>query len=156
MATTHRPRQYGAMTKLKPTRRQVLAGIAMLAAATPARAQAVLDATTLGLVPDSDADQSVFLQNALDQAATAGQSLRLPRGTIHAQGLNFPGNLVVEGVPGSTVISAVSGGIVGTLAGRNALVLRDIGFAGSGSADEGPHLLSFENGDAITLERCAF
>jgi len=144
------------MIDLKPTRRQVLAGIATFAAATPARAQAVLDATTLGLTPDSEADQSELLQAALDQASITGQLLRLPRGSIRAQGLNFPGNLVVEGVPGSTVISPVSGGVIGSVSTVSSLVLRDIGFAGRGTAEESPYLLSFENGDAITLERCAF
>jgi uncharacterized secreted repeat protein (TIGR03808 family) len=144
------------MTKLKRhNRRAVLAGIAALSA-TPVLAQAVLDATTLGLVPDSEADQSAILQAALDHAAGSGQVLRLPHGAIRAQGLNFPGNLLIEGVPGSTEISPATGGVIGSLHERGSLVLRDIAFAGRGSAKETPVLLSFEYGDGIALERCAF
>ncbi len=136
-------------------RRAVLAGIAALAT-TPAHSQAVLDASTLGLVSDSEADQSEILQAALDMAAGSGQVLRLPRGGIRAQGLNFPPALVVEGVPGSTEISPFSGGVIGSLYERGSLVLRDIAFAGRGTAEQTPALLSFEYGDGIALERCAF
>ena len=142
------------MPKVLP-RRAVLTGLAALAAA-PAHGQAVLDASSLGLVSDSDADQSEILQAALDMAAGAGQLLRLPRGGIRAQGLNFPASLVVEGVPGSTEISPFSGGPIGSLYERGSLVLRDIAFAGRGTAEETPALLSFEYGDGIALERCTF
>lgn len=128
----------------------------MLGAASPVRAQAVLDGTAFGLVADSEADQSELLQAAMDQAVGSGQVLRLPRGGIRAQGLNFPGSLVIEGVPGSTEISPSSGGIIGNLYEHGSLVLRDIAFAGRGGAAETPALLSFEYGDAITLERCVF
>jgi uncharacterized secreted repeat protein (TIGR03808 family) len=138
------------------TRRQVLAGLALLATATPARAQGVLDATTLGLVPDSQADQSDILQHALGQAADSGQVLRLPRGIIYAQGLDLPGGLVIEGVPGSTTISPFSGGMIGSIHEHSALVLRDITFSGRGTAEGTSGLLSFEYADSIALERCVF
>jgi uncharacterized secreted repeat protein (TIGR03808 family) len=138
------------------TRRQALTGIALLAAATPARAQTVLDATTLGLVAGSDADQSDILQHALGRAADSGQVLRLPRGIIYAQGLDLPGNLIVEGVPGSTTISPSSGGTIGSIHEHSSLILRDITFAGRGTAVGPQGLLSLEYGDSITLERCTF
>ena len=85
----------GMMKTMLATRRNVLAAFAVMAATPAARAQSVLDATTLGLVEGSDADQSDILQHALGRAADSGQVLRLPRGTIHAQGLDLPGNLIV-------------------------------------------------------------
>jgi uncharacterized secreted repeat protein (TIGR03808 family) len=139
-----------------PNRRQVLAGIALLPAATPARAQAGLDATTLGLVAGSEADQSDVLQHALGRAADSGQVLRLPRGIIYAQGLDLPGNLIVEGVPGGTTISPPRGGTIGSIHEHSSLVLRDITFAGRGTVEGIQGLLSLEYADSITLERCTF
>ena len=157
MAGSGRARHNGRMNKTNaPTRRQVLAGIALLAAAAPARAQGVLDATTLGLVPDSDADQSDILQHALGEAADSGLVLRLPPGTIYAQGLDLPGNLIVEGIPGSTTLSPFSGGMIGSIHEHDSLVLRDITFAGRGTDEGTSGLLSFEYADNIALERCAF
>lgn len=157
MAGSGAARHNSGMTKLTAiTRRQVLAGIALLAAATPARAQTGLDATTLGLVAGSEADQSDILQYALGRASDSGQVLRLPRGIIYAQGLDLPGNLVVEGVPGSTTISSFSGGTIGSIHEHNALVLRDITFSGRGTAEGTQGLLSLEYADSITLERCTF
>ena len=135
-------------------RRFVMAGLGLVVA-SPAFGQAVLDAASLGLVGDSDADQSAALQNALDLAAGSGQVLRLPHGRIRAQGLIFPGSLVVEGVPGSTTISSVGGASVGSIVGRGALVLRDIGFAAS--AGEGTAtLFDIEHASGVTIERCSF
>ena len=138
-------------------RRHLLAGFAALAV-TPVRAQGALDATSLGLVPDSEADQSELLQLAMDQAAGAGQVLRLPRGSILAQGLNFPGNLAVEGVPGSTAIAPHPDSTmgIGGLAERGALVFRDVIFAGRGPGAEAPDLLSFERASDVAFERCTF
>ena len=128
----------------------------MLAATPAVRAQSVLDATTLGLVADSEADQSDILQHLLGRAADTGQVLRLPRGNIYAQGLDLPGNLIVEGIPGRTTISSFSGGTIGSIHEHNALVLRDITFSGRGTAEGTQGLLSLEYADSIALERCAF
>ena len=67
------------------------AGAASAGAATPARRanrcataplpRAEIDATTLGVRPNADLDQSVALQSAIAQAAAAGSLLRLPPGT---------------------------------------------------------------------------
>lgn len=156
MAAGARARHNGWMIARNTLRRRyLLAGMAALAAVRPAEAQ-VLDGTALGLVPDSEADQSVALQGALDRAAASGQVLRLPRGRIYAQSLNLPGNLTVEGTPGSTTIAPFTGGVVGRLSEHGSLVLRDITFAGRGTAEQTPSLLSLERGDGISLERCMF
>ncbi|WP_162247347.1 TIGR03808 family TAT-translocated repetitive protein [Devosia sp. Root635] len=131
-------------------RRLVLAGIASLAAPPAARAQSVLDATTLGVAGDTAGDQGPLLQAALDQAATAGQALQLPAGIIQVSGLDFPSNLVVQGVPGRTELTLLPDGDNLSVHDRGSLVLRDIGFA-SGTAG-----IAIVASDDITLERCRF
>lgn len=131
-------------------RRHVLAGLAILAATPAARAQSVLDATTLGVVGGTGQNQGAALQVALDRAAATGQVLQLPAGIIHVRGLDFPSNLVVQGVPGSTELTLLPDGNAMSIHDRGTLVLRDIGFA-SGQAG-----LTIEASDDITLERCRF
>ncbi|MET3926233.1 TIGR03808 family TAT-translocated repetitive protein [Devosia sp. 2618] len=138
-------------------RRRVLAGIATFALVTPVAAQSVLDATTVGLVGNSDADQSPALQRALDTAAAAGQTLRLPGGRIVAGNIQFPSNLIVEGVPGSTQLVSAFGNPVGGITGRTAVILRDIAFVAAPAGNkEAPALFGIEASEAITLERCSF
>lgn len=131
-------------------RRHVLAGLALLAATPAARAQSILDARTLGVVGDTGQNQGPALQAALDQAATAGQTLQLPPGIIHVAGLDFPSNLVVQGVPGSTELTLLPDGNAMSIHDRGPLVLRDIGFA-SGAVG-----LAIVASTDITLERCRF
>lgn len=133
-------------------RRHALAILAGAGALLPglAHGQSALDAATLGVVGDSEANQGPALQAALDQAATSGQSLRLPAGTIRINGLELPGNLLVEGVPGRTEIVVAADGQGLHVSDKGSLVLRDIGFSG------GNDTLSIANSDAITLERCSF
>jgi uncharacterized secreted repeat protein (TIGR03808 family) len=140
------------MQAMSANRRHVLGGIATLAAAAPtlAHAQGILDAATLGVTGDSGENQAVALQAALDQAAGDGQVLRLPPGAILVTGLEFPGNLVVEGVPGRTEIRTMADGGGLVIHDRGSLVLRDIGFAA------GPAALTISASDAIALERCRF
>ena len=131
-------------------RRHVLAGLAILAATPAARAQSVLDATTLGVVGGTGQNQGAALQVALDQAAASGQVLQLPAGIIHVRGLDFPSNLVVQGVPGSTELTLLPDGTTMAVQDRGTLVLRDIGFAA------GKVGLTIQASDDITLERCRF
>ncbi|WP_240232853.1 TIGR03808 family TAT-translocated repetitive protein [Devosia lacusdianchii] len=141
------------MTKmLLANRRRILAGLATVAVATPtlARAQTTLDATTLGVAGDTTQDQTSALQSALDQAAAAGQTLRLPPGIIHVLGIDLPGNLAVEGVPGRTEITTLIDGSGVAIRDRGSVVLRDIGFASGLAA------LTIEASESITLERCHF
>ena len=130
-------------------RRHVLAGLATIMP-VGVRAQPLLDATTLGIVGDSELDQSASMRLAVEKAAATGQTLRLPPGTIRVMGLDLPGNLVVEGVPGRTQITAVADGPGIAIANQGSLVLRDIGFSGGAAA------LTIENSENITLERCRF
>jgi uncharacterized secreted repeat protein (TIGR03808 family) len=140
------------MTMMLANRRRVLGGLVTLAAAAPAlaHAQGMLDATELGVVADTGDSQAAALQAALEQAAATGQTLRLPAGTIHVTGIEFPGNLVVEGVPGKTELRTLPDGAGLSIYDRGSLVLRDINIAAGAAA------LTIAASDDIRLERCHF
>ena len=134
------------------SRRHMIAALAALPVLAPGlvRAQSILDASTLGVVGDNGADQSPALQLALQQAAAAGQTLRLPPGVIAVRNIDFPSNIVVEGVPGRTQLTAPADANAAVITDRGNVVLRDIGFAGGNNG------LAIEFSDDITIERCTF
>ena len=132
-------------TFTRANRRHVLAGLAGLTLVGPAMAQ------TDSLVPDSDVDQSSALQTALHAASGTGY-LRLPAGRFRVAGVRFPGNLVIEGVPGATWLVGM-GQMIGAVSAQSNVVLRDIGFAGDSGTEA---LFGVEASDGITLDRCLF
>ncbi|KKB82738.1 hypothetical protein VW29_15470 [Devosia limi DSM 17137] len=136
----------------RPSRRHIVAALLALPVFAPrlAQAQSSLDATSLGVVGDSGADQSPALQLALQQAAAAGQTLRLPPGVISVRNIEVPGNIIVEGVPGRTRLTAPVDTNAAVIADRGNVVLRDIDFAGGNNG------LIIEFSDDIALERCSF
>ncbi|KKB10218.1 hypothetical protein VE26_02920 [Devosia chinhatensis] len=103
------------------------------------------------LDPQSAADQSIVLQDAIHAASGSGR-LSLPAGRFRASGLRFPSNLLIEGVPGATWLVGM-GRSIGAITAQSDLVLRDIGFAGDSGSEP---LLSIESSSGITLERCLF
>jgi len=137
----------GAMTHLVPNRRQLLAGLSGLALSLPLATRAQGN----GLDPASDADQSSAFQDALFAASGTGR-LTLPPGRFRVSGVQFPANLIVEGVPGATWLIA-NGAEIGAIGAQSNLTLRDIGFVGDSGADA---LLRIMAGTNITLERCLF
>ncbi|UJW85479.1 TIGR03808 family TAT-translocated repetitive protein [Devosia sp. SL43] len=139
-------------------RRHLIAGFAALAV-TPVRAQTTLDATSLGLVPGSEADQSELLQRAIDLAVGAGQVLRLPPGSVRAQGLNLPWGLVMEGAPMLSSLAPHPGAAITTIANiyeRGSVLFRDIDFYGGTTSDAANNLFSFESASSVAFERCGF
>jgi uncharacterized secreted repeat protein (TIGR03808 family) len=137
------------------TRRTVLAALAATAAA-PALAQS-LDATQLDIAP-GDSDQSASLQDALLRASTEGRPLFLPAGTYFCTNLQFPSDIVVEGIPGATILAASASDPVARISGNTDVTLRGLTFvAGSGGpAGDDRALLEIEASDRITIERCGF
>lgn len=138
------------------TRRQALAAIGAFAVAAPiaAQAQSALDASSVGVIANTGADQSAALQIALDLAASNGQNLRLPGGRLVVSNLVFPSNILVEGTPGATQLS---GATIGKIENSANVVLRDILFFGLGNDNpDGPALLDVTGSTAVTLERCQF
>jgi uncharacterized secreted repeat protein (TIGR03808 family) len=90
-------------------RRTIIAASAFGAAgaAAPAAAAPVLglDASQLGLKPDSAQDQSQALQRAIDRAAQARTTLILPAGTYRVAELRLPPHARISGTRGATRLS---------------------------------------------------
>ena len=136
-------------------RRTLLAGLAA-AAATPAAAQS-LDVTTLGVVAN-EGDQSAPLQEALLKAAAEGRPLFLPAGTYLVTNLQFPSDLLIEGVPGATVLAASNSDPVARISGNTDVTLRGLSFSNGAAGPTGDEraLLEVEASDRIRLEHCSF
>jgi uncharacterized secreted repeat protein (TIGR03808 family) len=132
----------------------MLAGLAALALASPARAQAIIPELNPG-TPD---DQSGPLQDALLRASAEGRPLFLPPGTYYVQNLQVPSNLVVQGIPGKTVLVAAGAAPVARISGSAHVRFESIGFGAGKSGPEGGEsgLLEIETSDHITLSDCAF
>jgi uncharacterized secreted repeat protein (TIGR03808 family) len=96
-----------------------IAGAASAGAATPSAARepfavasvphSEIDATSLGVRPNADIDQSAMLQSAIARAAAAGSLLRLPPGVYRAGALQLPPFAAIAGVIGSTRLIMTSG-----------------------------------------------
>ncbi|WEK02827.1 MAG: TIGR03808 family TAT-translocated repetitive protein [Candidatus Devosia phytovorans] len=137
---------------LRLSRRSMLKACLSSAAVLPvaAHAQGMLDASSEGLVGNLSDDQSELVRSILERASAAGQSVRLPTGTIRISALDLPGNVIVEGVPGQTEIAILPDGSGLRIADMASVVLRDIAISG------GTNALTISNSSEITLERCRF
>ncbi len=99
-------------------RRRLFAALAVSAgAATPALARepgdamprAEIDAASLGLRPDSDADQTALFQRAIERAASVGAVLRVPPGNYRVGMLQLPPYAALGGVAGTTRLVMTGG-----------------------------------------------
>lgn len=138
-------------------RRSFIAAAGSLALARPGFAAGYLAATDFGVSPELPDDQTAAMQAALDAAGSDGQPLLLPAGTIAVAGLEFPSNVLVEGVPGATTLVGWRGASIGRIARAGHVTVRHVGFgrdvsSGGGSAN----LFDIEASDAILIERCRF
>jgi len=139
---------------MRISRRHVIAGLAALSLASPARAQAIVPELNPG-TPD---DQSGPLQDALLRASAEGRPLFLPPGTYYVQNLQVPSNLVVQGIPGKTVLAAAAAAPVARIAGSAHVRFENITFGPGHGGPEGSEagLLEIEASDHVTLADCAF
>jgi len=139
---------------MRPTRRHLLAGFAALPFASPALAQAIIPELNPG-TPD---DQSGLLQDALLRASSEGRPLFLPPGTYYAQNLQVPSNLLVQGIPGKTVLAAAGTAPVARIAGSAHVRFESVTFGAGSTGPEGGEtgLLEIEASDHVTLADCAF
>ena len=139
---------------MRPNRRHIVAGLAALALATPARAQAIVPELNPG-TPD---DQSGPLQDALLRASAEGRPLFLPPGTYYAQNLQVPSYLVVQGIPGKTILAAAGAAPLARVAGSAHVRFDNITFSAGNGGPEGAEagLLEIEASDHVILADCAF
>ena len=140
-----------------PTRRTLLAGLAALSLAPAAHAQSLFDVADFNIIPDLGTDQSTALQAALDAAARRGQTLALPAGTLHVRDLVLPPAIVIQGVPGRSVLAAWQDGIIASASNADGLTITGVSFDGgtTGAAAE-RGLLQIGSSPSVTLEQCRF
>jgi len=141
----------------RPSRRHLLISLAALPFAGAALAQS-LDPGTLNLAPDSLDDQSGPLQDLLLRAAEEGRRLFLPTGTYYAQNLQVPSNLVLEGIPGGTILAAAGDAPILRIAGSAHVAMAGVTFTrgngGPSAADRG--LLEIEASEHVSIAGCSF
>ena len=140
------------------------AGAASAGAATPVAARepvatatphAEIDATTLGVRPNADIDQSAMLQNAIMRAAAAGSLLRLPPGVYRAGGLQLPPFAAIAGVTGSTRLVLTAGPSLLTATGSDYVSVSGLVLDGNHAAlPDGRGLVHLAQGRALRLTDC--
>jgi len=141
-------------------RRTIIAGLLglPLAGAAASAFAKPLDAGDMGVKPHATEDQSGPLQDAILKAASEGRRLALPSGTYFVGNLQIPGGLVLEGVPGATVLACSTDGPVARISGSAGVRLDGLTFtAGNGSPtanDQG--LLVVSASTDIHLVNCDF
>lgn len=119
------------------SRRSLLAGLGALALAGPSRAAAHLDASELGLVPNSGVDQTAAMNDALRAAREQRRALFLPGGLYRFDAVEVPGGVAVIGVPGQTKIEAGGAGPALTISGGVGVTLDGLQIFGAIAPDRG-------------------
>jgi uncharacterized secreted repeat protein (TIGR03808 family) len=137
------------------------AGAASASAAVPATAReatplrAEIDATSLGVRPNAEADQSAALQHAVEQAAAAGAVLRMPPGLYRAGALRLPPYAIIVGVPGSTRIVMTGGPSLLSSNGSDYVQLSNLVLDGNHvKLMDGHGLVHLTQGRAIRIADC--
>ncbi len=141
------------------------AGAASVGATTPVGARepfaaapmprSEIDATTLGVRPNAEIDQSAILQSAITRAAAAGSLLRLPPGVYRAGGLQLPPFAAIAGVIGSTRLVMTAGPSLLMATGSDYVSISGLILDGYHVAlPDGRGLLHFTQGRALRLNDC--
>lgn len=139
-------------------RRQFFLSASASLVSTPLAAQTALDAGTLGLLPNSGADQSGALSAALEMAASQGKALYLPAGRYLVANVALPANTALLG-RGAPPILQLNGGqnILNASQARN-ITLRGLHLRGTGGGT-GKYLgglFDAETCDGLTISDCQF
>lgn len=151
-------------------RRQFLTGAASLAlgaglvtAAGATRTtltglRGTLDATSLGVRPDSYDDQSQILQKILDRAASEDKPVFLPPGIYTASNIELPDRTRLMGVPGASRIMYGGGGALLNGNGCDLIELDGITLDGANRpiSDTMGALLSARACPRVVISNCTF
>jgi uncharacterized secreted repeat protein (TIGR03808 family) len=117
--------------------------------------RAEIDAVSLGVRPNDDADQSALLQRAVDRAAAAGAVLRLPPGFYRAGGLRLPSYAAVAGVAGATRIALAGASPLLSSTGSDRISLSGLVLDGANSPlPDGSGLVHLKQGRDIRIRDC--
>ncbi|WP_051332804.1 TIGR03808 family TAT-translocated repetitive protein [Cucumibacter marinus] len=133
-----------------------LISLPLLGTALPAWAQGnAVDAADLGLVPDSNDDQTAALQRAVNEAANAGRGVYISPGTYRIASLDLPDGTFMTGSSGGTTRFLVSGDAPGMVfKGGDRLALNNLaieGLSSAGAPREG--LIAIGNARDLSLDR---
>jgi len=121
--------------ELKANRRQLLGCFAAAGILVPvqsfAQSATALNAIDLGLIANSDIDQSAAFQGMVDAAAQSGLPLFVPGGTYQISGIILPANFSLTGLSGATIFRAAKAEPVFAGQGRANIKLTDFGIEGT-------------------------
>ena len=142
-----------------------IAGAASAGAATPVAAREPfaaapvprfeIDATSLGVRPNADIDQSAMLQSAIARTAAAGSLLRLPPGVYRAGALQLPPFAAIAGVIGSTRLIMTAGPSLLTATGSDYVSISGLVLDGNHvTLPDGRGLVHLTQGRALRLIDC--
>ncbi|WP_417669386.1 TIGR03808 family TAT-translocated repetitive protein [Roseibium sp.] len=135
-----------------------LSGTASKAAIQIADLRGSMDASELGLVPNSADDQTAVFQRAINRAVEKGRALFLPAGNYPVANLRFPSGTLIVGVPGRTrLIYQGGGGLLATAEGVSNVSLSGLTFDGANRTigDHAEGLLHFVGVREVSLADCA-
>jgi uncharacterized secreted repeat protein (TIGR03808 family) len=138
------------------------AGAASAGAVTPALARetdalprAEIDALSLGVRPNAAADQSAILQRAIERAAAAGATLRLPPGIYRAGSLQLPSYAAIAGVAGTTQLVMAGGPSLLSSTGSDHISISGLVFAGGNiPLPDGRGLVHLTKGARVQITDC--
>lgn len=137
--------------EFKANRRQLLGSFAaasiLLPARTFAQSATALNAIDLGLIENSDIDQSAAFQGIVDAAAQSGLPLFVPGGIYQISGITLPANFSLSGLSGATIFKAAKPEPVFAAQGQSNIKLTDFGIEGARGDNGSP--------DLVHLSQCA-
>jgi uncharacterized secreted repeat protein (TIGR03808 family) len=136
------------------------AGAAATGATLPALAREPgampgIDATALGVRPNSADDQSAALQRAIDRAAAARAVLNLPPGVYRAGALQLPPYAAIAGRQGATRIVMAGGPSLLAATGSDNILLSGLTLDGANiPLPEGRGLVHLAQGRGLRIADC--
>lgn len=148
------------------TRRSLLAGLAALPVAAQAKSsdpflsnadfRGALDASHYGVSPDALGADARAFNRLLREAAARNMPVFLPPGVYRLDDIDLPDNIRLSGVPDATrLVYSGEGRFIRAL-GSKRVALADIAIDGANRwlADDQQGLLTFQNVETLSLERC--
>jgi uncharacterized secreted repeat protein (TIGR03808 family) len=148
------------------TRRSLLAGLVALPVAAQAKNRdplfaaadfrGGLDASHYGVVPDALGADAKAFNRLLRDASARNMPVFLPPGIYRLSNIDLPANIRISGVPGATKLAYSGEGQFMRAMGGKRVALTDITFDGANRwlADDQPGLMTFQQVEDLTLERC--
>jgi len=131
-------------------------GAAMPVVALAQPVSRTLEATSLGIIPNSLQNQTGVFQSALDVATASGSVLNLPAGRYIIDQINLPANCSIQGVGRTTKIISANAGMLVSASNKANISLKDLSFVGGGmdAVLTSGDLLVFENCENVNVSNC--